>query len=56
MRRLLGHGTPKGAADAWNFVFIGTGTDQGWFLLVLAVHGDQSDQVMPIAVVCSWGG
>ncbi|MGC9458128.1 MAG: transposase [Halothiobacillaceae bacterium] len=51
MRHLTGYGTPKGAADAWNLIFLGMGMENCWIWLVLAVHDDRPDRWMPLAVI-----
>jgi transposase len=51
MRKMTGHGTPKGAADAWGIIFIGFGTKSGWVLFVFAAHEEHPDILVPIASV-----
>lgn len=51
MRKMIGYGTPKGAADAWNLVFVGYQTKSGWILLVFAVHEEHPNNLMPVAAV-----
>jgi len=56
MRELTGYGTPKGAADAWNFVFVGFGAGTRWIWLVFAAHEDQPEEWLPFAVVSRVAG
>lgn len=51
MRHLIGFGTPKGAAEAWNLVFVGAQTENDWILLIFAVREDLPDSWATIAVV-----
>jgi hypothetical protein len=51
MRHLIGFGTPKGAAEAWNLVFVGVQTEIDWILLIFAVREDLPDSWATIAVV-----
>lgn len=53
MRKMTGYGTPKGAADAWNLVFIGFEAGNCWILLVFAAHKDRPEDWKPLAVVTS---
>ena len=56
MRHLIGYGTPKGAADAWNLVFAGVRTEFGWILLISAVREDLPDSLTLIAVLTGTAG
>ena len=51
MRKMIGYGTPKGAADAWNLVFVGYLSNSGWILLIFAVHDEHPDNFIPVAAV-----
>ena len=53
MRKMIGYGTPKGAADGWNLVFVGIETKSVCILLVFAVHNDSPDKILPIAIICN---
>lgn len=52
MRKLIGYGTPKGAADAWGVVFFGCWVKSSWILVVFAVHKDRPESFLPVALVC----
>ncbi|SOB60057.1 transposase (fragment) [Pseudodesulfovibrio profundus] len=56
MRELTGYGTLKGAADAWNFVFVGFGAENCWIWLVFAAYEDRSEEWLPFAVVSRVAG
>jgi len=43
MRQLTGYGTPKGAADAWNLVFIGMDAENCWIWLARILHKRMAD-------------
>ena len=51
MRHLTGKGTPKGAAEAWNLIFVGFWTKSGWVLLVFAVQEDHPEIFTLVAAV-----
>jgi len=51
MRKMTGYGTPKGAADAWNLIFVGYRSNSGRMLLVFAVHDQHPDNFIPVAAV-----
>lgn len=51
MRKLTGCGTPKGAADDWNLVFLGFQARNCWIWLIVTVHEERAEDSGPIAVV-----
>lgn len=51
MRQLTGHGTPKGAADALHFIFMGFQTQKFMFRLIFIVHENEPEKFILVAVV-----
>lgn len=54
MRKMIGYGTPKGAADAWALVFVGFWAKSGWRILVFAVYEGRPKNFVPVAVVSNF--